>query len=160
MRLSWFFRRPKRDEHLADHRQGRSVRQIVFRPVLEALEDRLAPAVVNWIGSGSGNWDNAANWSSGNVPGPTDDVVINTTSAATITIQSGDDLSLKSLMMGTQVALSVTGGSLVVAANSPLSGSLSMTGGSLTAAGPGVTLQVTGTTSVSEAACSPRVGQP
>ena len=36
---------------------------------LEALEDRLAPAVINatWLG-GAGNWDNAALWDIGVVP--------------------------------------------------------------------------------------------
>lgn len=46
-----------------------------------------APITTNWIGSGSGNWSNAANWSSGRVPLPQDPLVITTafTGSPTIT---------------------------------------------------------------------------
>ncbi len=47
--------------------------------------------------------------------------------------------------------LSITGGSLTVAANSTISGGLSMTGGSLTANGSRTSLAVSGTTTVSGA---------
>ncbi len=47
--------------------------------------------------------------------------------------------------------LSITGGSLIVAANSTIGGGLSMTGGTLEATGTGVSLTVTGTTTVSGA---------
>jgi hypothetical protein len=43
------------------------------RPFLEALEDRLVPAVQNfWIGPAGGFWSNPANWSTSMVPGPND----------------------------------------------------------------------------------------
>src|SRR4051812_46875600 len=122
MSIFWFRRRSKRDERLADQRPGRAVHRPAFRPTLERLEDRLAPATVSWIGPGSGNWSDAANWSRGGVPGPGDNVVINTASDATITIHSGDDLSVNALMTGSKDTLAITGGSLAVAGYSPLSG--------------------------------------
>lgn len=46
-----------------------------------------SPITTNWIGSGSGNWSNSANWSSGRVPLPQDPLVITTafTGSPTIT---------------------------------------------------------------------------
>lgn len=44
---------------------------------LEVLEDRLAPAVVQWDGPiGGGNWNLASNWDGNVLPGAGDDVVI------------------------------------------------------------------------------------
>jgi autotransporter-associated beta strand protein len=37
-------------------------RWLRFRPTVEVLEDRLAPAIVDWIGPAGGNWSTAANW--------------------------------------------------------------------------------------------------
>ncbi len=115
---------------------------------LEALESRTLLSTVNWINPSGGNWDLAANWSSGSVPGAGDDVVINTASLATVTINTGDTESVKSLTTAANDTLSITGGSLTVAAGSTLSGSLSMTGGSLTASGIGATLLVNGSASI------------
>lgn len=48
-----------------------------FRPRMEALEDRLAPATINWDGGGDGvNWCDAANWEGDVQPRTTDDAVI------------------------------------------------------------------------------------
>ncbi len=89
--------------------------------------------------------------STGSVPGVGDVVVINTASAVTVTIQTGDTASVHSLTTAAIDTLSITGGSLSVAANSTLSGVLSMTGGELAASGSGVTFAATGTTNVSSA---------
>src|ERR1700722_2792113 len=79
-------------------RINRAERHAKFRrPWIEALEDRLAPAVDTWNITGSGNWDTAANWSTGNVPGSSDTAVIQTAAAATITIQSGDSITVQSV---------------------------------------------------------------
>ena len=114
---------------------------------LEALERRQLLATVQWISSSSGNWDVGSDWSTGQVPGPGDDAVI-AVSGIAVTIDSGQQ-SVHSLACSEP--LSITGGSLTVAANSTISGGLTMTGGSLTASGSGVTLAVTGATTVSAA---------
>ena len=61
-----------------------------FRPLVDLLEDRLAPAAVLWSAPAGGNWDNPGNWSSGKVPSSGDDVTINTPAPAVITVQAGD----------------------------------------------------------------------
>src|SRR5262245_20777163 len=48
-------------------------RRATFRPVLEPLEDRLAPAnIVDWIGDSAGIWSNPLNWSTNVVPTSSD----------------------------------------------------------------------------------------
>jgi len=107
---------------------------------------------VTWINPNSGNWDVAANWSSGAVPSSGQYVVINTASAATITIQSGDSELVSSLETSANDTLSITGGSLTVTVGtSTLSGPLAMTGGSLVANGSGASFTVSGTTTVATA---------
>jgi RHS repeat-associated protein len=116
---------------------------------IEPLEPRQLLATVQWISKTSGAWDVGSNWNTGQVPGSGDDVGINVNGATpTITIGSGDQ-SVHSLMASDP--LSITGGSLTVAAKSTASAGLTMTGGSLTATGSGVSLTVTGTTNVSAA---------
>ena len=82
------------------------------RLIIEPLETRTLLTAISWINPGSGNWDVAANWNTDTVPGPADDVTISPTSAATITIQSGDAESVNSLTTGSNSTLAITGGSL------------------------------------------------
>ena len=57
---------------------------------LETFESRALLAAVSWIG-GSGDWTDAANWSTGSVPGLDDYVVIDNPDAGlVITIPSGN----------------------------------------------------------------------
>ncbi len=121
------------------------------RPALEILEHRTLLSVVNWINPDGGNWDVPGNWSTDNLPGSGDDVVISTSLAATMTIASGDNFSVKSLTTAADDTLSITGGQLLLGANSNLSGALSMVGGELTASGSGITVQANGPTSISVA---------
>jgi RHS repeat-associated protein/uncharacterized repeat protein (TIGR01451 family) len=117
--------------------------------VIEPLEPRQLLATVQWISTSSGAWDVGSNWSTGQVPGSGDDVVINVKGATpTVTIDSGNQ-SVHSLMASDP--LSITGGSLTVAASSTISGGLTMTGGSLIATGSGVSLTADGSTSVTSA---------
>jgi hypothetical protein len=57
--------RPSRSRQALPIR-GRAER--ICRPRLEVLEDRTAPATINWIG-GSGDFNTAGNWGGGVVPG-------------------------------------------------------------------------------------------
>jgi hypothetical protein len=123
-------------------------RTLETRLRIEPLEERRMLAAVSWVGGATGLWDKAANWSNNAVPASSDDVTIN---SATVTIQSGDSESVKSLTTDGNSTLSITGGSLIVAANSTLGGGLTMSGGALTANGTGATLLVNGTTTVSGA---------
>jgi len=111
-----------------------------------------ATPTISWTNPNGGDWDVAANWSTGVVPSSSDVVSIDTAGTATITIQSGDDIQVQTLTTGDDDTLSITGGSLTVTAGiSTLSGPLSMTGGTLTATGSGVNLTANGATSISSA---------
>src|SRR5947209_8722035 len=51
---------------------------------LELLEDRIAPALNNWVGPAvGGDWNTATNWSANAVPGSGDDVNISITGTVT-----------------------------------------------------------------------------
>ena len=90
------------------------------RPWLEALEERQLLSPVDWISTTSGNWDVGSNWSTGQVPGPNDDVVINVSGATpTVTINSGS-VSVNSLMATDPLVIG--GGSLALAGTSTISG--------------------------------------
>src|SRR5438094_490119 len=72
-----------------------------FRPRLERLEDRLAPATtVNWTGAALNfDWDTAGNWDSGEVPGVTDhdvNVVIDYGTNNFTVVHSTGSVSIKS----------------------------------------------------------------
>ena len=143
---AWFENRtmstPKRTKGLRVHNR---------RLLCEPLEDRRLLSVTWTGGGGDNNWHNKNNWSGNATPGASDDVSIDTASAVTVNIQSGDSISVKSLTLAGIDGLSMAGGSLTVSANSTLSGSLTMTGGSLTASGSGITVTASGSTSISAA---------
>ena len=148
--VHWFRRRLSQSSGIcktAKKKAPRPGRQ--WRLLLEPLEERVVPSTVTWINSGSGAWDNGNNWSSGSVPGASDNVVISTSANATITVQSGDTESVNSITtLAATDTLSITGGSLTVAASSTLAETLSMSGGSLTVTGLGATFLEDGTTTM------------
>ncbi len=140
----------KRDaKHFSQYHLRRCGKRVRLAPLrLEPLEERMLLAAVSgvsWIGPANGYWDVAANWSSGVVPGPTDDVTINTGSPATVAIQSGDLESVHTLTTADDDTLALTGGSLAIGANSTLTGSLSLSGGAVNV-GSGATLTLAGAT--------------
>ncbi len=127
-------------------RARRSSRGAV-RLALDFLESRTLLSNVTWTGAADGkSWTVAGNWSDDALPTSSDDVTINLGGNPTIQITSGAQ-TVHSLT--STDALSISGGSLSVAANSSMSGGLTMTGGSLIANGAGITLSVTGTATVS-----------
>ncbi|HEV3078233.1 MAG TPA: FG-GAP-like repeat-containing protein, partial [Gemmataceae bacterium] len=94
---------------------GLGRRRGFYKPCVEALEGRIAPATINWIG-GSGDFNDSSHWSDsshpsgGVLPGPNDDAVINVT-GITVTYSSGTD-TVKSLTCHDAFLLS--GGALFV----------------------------------------------
>jgi hypothetical protein len=108
-------------------RGGRS-----YRPTLEALEGRVLPAAVTWINPAGGDWDTAANWSTGALPTAADDVHINTL-GLTITHSLGNTDRVRSLV--SKSAISISAGTLALASPSTLSSALALSGGTLTGAG-------------------------
>ena len=58
----------------------------------------LAGVSVSWVNPAGGFWDDPANWSSGQLPGPNDDVVIDVPGNVTITHRQGND-TIKSLKL-------------------------------------------------------------
>ena len=112
--------------------------------MLDELESRRLLSTVSWTGKADGtSWAVAGNWSDNAVPGASDDVTIGVAGNPTIDISSGTQ-SVHSV--NSTEPLTISGGSLSVAANSSLSTGLTMTGGSLVASGSGVVFTVTGTT--------------
>ncbi len=99
-----------------------------FRPAVENLEGRLVLSTVRWANPAGGDWADSANWDTGAVPGPDDDVVINMPGNVTITHATGDD-TVHSLMSHNPLDLS--GGSLELADTSTFA-ALNLSGGTLT----------------------------
>src|SRR5262245_32257288 len=71
---------------LTRHTTRRTTNPPAFRLRVEELEDRLVPATVTWINPAGGDWNTAVNWSTGAVPGPSDDVIIDLPGQNTFTV--------------------------------------------------------------------------
>jgi hypothetical protein len=99
------------------------------------LEDRTVPATVSWSNPAGGDWSVASNWSTGTLPGPNDDVVIDSPiSGATITRGSGSTDSIHSLTVHGN-ALTFANGSLSIAADSSTDSDFILSGGTLSLGG-------------------------
>ncbi len=110
-----------------DVRPGKKRNAIAARATVSRLEKRLLLAVT-WINPEGGDWDTTANWSTGQLPGPGDEVIINTP-GITITHSSNTVDTVSSLMNDANVTLA--GGSLVVTGQVQGSGTLTLAGGTL-----------------------------
>ncbi|HTW29504.1 MAG TPA: hypothetical protein VME92_20430 [Acetobacteraceae bacterium] len=109
-------------------------------------------ASVSWKNNVSGNWNTAANWSTGIVPGAGDDVTISTSSVQTITHSAGTH-SVASLYTSANDTLAMTGGSLSVLGIATLYGAVTQSAGTLSFAGGnstagGVVTQTAGTIAI------------
>ena len=85
---------------------------------------------VSWVGQ-SGDWSTATNWSTGSLPGPSDDVVIPAGSSITVTHSTGSD-TVNSIVCHQPFTLS--GGSLSVSNTFQTDNPLNLSGGTLTGA--------------------------
>lgn len=125
-------------------RSGRKIRQW-HKPLIEALEPRRLLSAVDWTATTSGDWDLGRNWSTGQVPGPGDDVTIEV-AGVTVTIDSGS-FSVNSVTASDPLVIS--GGNLTLAAASTISGGLTLDDGSTLTTGG--TLTLSGNTAWSDA---------
>src|SRR5262249_26579917 len=85
------------------------------RPRLEALEERIAPAIISWGNASGGDWDTGANWQGGVKPGPADDAVINIAVANPITHSQNITDSIKSLSVTAKAPISLGNGTFQIA---------------------------------------------
>ena len=107
-------------------------RSKLWRPRIESMEPRALLSAVNWSGGGGdNNWDTPANWSTHAVPGAGDDVTIDVSSAV---VHSNAIADFVHSLVSTQ-PLTISGGTLSIAAASTINSTLSINGGTLTGAG-------------------------
>jgi len=106
----------------AGNRDTRPSRKKKRRPAtrrrlwLEVLEDRIAPATVTWTNLAGGDWSKVGNWSTGALPGSSDDFVIPTPNSGVFVTHSQNVAdTAKSLTASAPFTLS--GGTLTVTAN-------------------------------------------
>jgi hypothetical protein len=90
-----------------------------------ALEDRRLLSSVFWSNSSGGDWDNPINWSTGKVPGASDDVTINVP-GITVTHALGNQDAVHSLT--SQAALDISSGSLSIGTASTINNTLNLSG--------------------------------
>ena len=102
---------------------------------LDQLESRQLLATVTWDGgAGTLSWHDAANWSTNQLPGPGDDVVINVAGATpTITHAEETPTIVRSIL--NSEGLSLSGGTISVAQSFDQRGPMTMTGGVIDGAG-------------------------
>src|SRR5258708_5367002 len=131
------FRRPR-----LPRKRSRPFRRLF----VEALEERLAPAIATFVNSAGGSWGVASNWKSGAVPVAGDDLVI-PFSGCTVT-ESESSVSVASIQ--SQATLNITNGLFqVTSGSSSISASLTVAGGAfLTATGVGTSFTASGSTAV------------
>ncbi len=117
---------------------------------LQAGGASVASGYVYWTGLGGNDadWDSAVNWSTGQVPGPYDDVVIEDLGYEfTVTHQKNTASAVRSLRSA--VPLNISLGSLSVRRDSSIDGALTVTGGAaLMVTGAGVTFDANGPVAV------------
>src|SRR5688572_9589226 len=117
---------------------SRLAKWVFFMACAAGLAPAAFGATVSWVNPVSGNWNTAANWSSGSVPGAADDVVISAVGTYTVTLNV--NASVNSLTIGAASGTpslananqTLTIGSGTVGVN----GAVNMTGGTLTVNGP------------------------
>lgn len=89
--------------------------------------------VVRWTRNASGNWDDATAWSTGQLPQPGQDVVIDVAGAITVTIRTGSTISINTVHSAE--SLVIAGGSLSIDSASDIQGTLTQSSGTLTGDG-------------------------
>ncbi len=102
------------------------------RPRIEWMETRTLLSPVTWTGDGGdNNWDTPANWSTDSVPGMGDDVTIDVEA----NVVHSDNVTDSINSLTSTEPLTISGGTLSIAATSTIDSTLSLTGGTLTGTG-------------------------
>ncbi len=128
--LSFFLSLGRNSNTSSGRHKWRPKRKRLARLRLEQLEPRWLPSHVTWTGAGGdSNWGNAANWSTGALPGSSDDVLI---PGGFTVVHSGGTDSIISLNSSSPFSLS--GGTLTVAATVEDSSTFTLSGGTLNGA--------------------------
>ena len=106
------------------HHNGGRTRSRSRRFRLEWLEERTLLSLVTWTGTASdNNWDTPANWSSNpDLPGPADDVTIDVSADVMHSANVTDSI----LSLTSSQPLTITGGTLSIAADSTISNTLTL----------------------------------
>jgi hypothetical protein len=103
------------------------------RAVVEPLEPRTLLATITWDGGGDGSTlTDPLNWTGDILPGTSDDAVISIGGGASVTHAAG---TFSVLSLTCDEALTVSGGTISVAAASALNGAVTLSGGTLTGDG-------------------------
>jgi IPT/TIG domain len=111
---------------------GNRKRSKSCRPLVECMEPRTLLSAVAWTGAaGDNNWDTPANWSTHSIPGSNDDVTID---IAANVVHANDVIDSINSLISTE-PLTISGGTLSIAATSTIASTLSITGGTLTGSG-------------------------
>ncbi len=121
-----------------------------------ALEPRTLLSTVNWINAAGGDWDTGSNWSTGSMPGASDNVTIDLSPGVTVTHSQNDADSVNDLTVAGADTLSFSSGSLSIESASTIDGTLNLTGGTLEGAG---TLTITGAMTLGEGGTMTGTGQ-
>jgi hypothetical protein len=100
---------------------------LIFVFLLDATLHPIRAATVSWVGQ-SGDWSTVGNWSTGSLPGLSDDVVIPTGTSITVTHSTGSD-TVNSIV--SHQAFTLSGGSLSVANTFQTDSPLILSGGDL-----------------------------
>ncbi len=120
---------PSRRRSLTAGRRRQSLRKS-----FERLEDRRLLAVVSWDGGGNDlNWNNALNWDTNQLPGPTDDVLIATSSSTPAVNLANSQTTIKSL--SSSVPLNLSNQELTVVSGSASVAGLSASNSTIYAGG-------------------------
>jgi fibronectin type 3 domain-containing protein len=131
------------------HRLSTSIFTFLFLLILTTFfsTSLASAATVSWNTDSNGDWDTAANWSSGAVPGPNDDVVINRPGVEVVVTISTGGKTVKSVTVVD--SLSVLGGSLrVTAGASVISGTFKLNNAQLFVQGSSTTFTATGAANI------------
>jgi hypothetical protein len=97
----------------------------------------VTPGPVTWVNAAGGDWDTPGNWSTGTVPGPSDDTVIN---LAGITVTHASPVADAVHSLTSQAGLVLTAGSLSLAMASSLHDSLTLSGNAVLTGAVNVTV--------------------